>query len=101
MAGNDDGDAVHAVSPAHCTDGSWIRNGARDVFVRARFSIWNVSQGVPDPFLERSARSVDRNREAVSDAGEVFLELSSQGRQMRVLGWHQRRLEAPAEDFEL
>src|SRR4029450_9175550 len=101
MAGNDDGHAVHAVGATDCPDGGRTRNASRDVFVGARLSIRNVSQCFPDALLERGARSVDRNGEGVSPAGEIFVELSSQRRQMRMLGGHQRSLEASAQDDEL
>ena len=85
MARRNNRDRVLAIRRTHCTHCARVADLLGNLAIAARFAKRNGQQGLPHLFLKVRPGEIQFQVEAVSCAGEVFLQLLSRAHQDRVV----------------
>src|SRR5688500_8417864 len=101
MAGNDDGDAVHAVCSSHRALSAGGTGLCRQLRIGERFSVRNPYQLAPDALLELGSAEDQRRREGREGAVEIAGQLLACLREVCVIAWDERLPQQRAQPLEL
>ena len=77
MTGHHNGEGVTTAGSSDRSHCSGIRNAVGDIFVAAQFTVWNVSEGIPDSLLKGSPFRPQREFKALSISSKEHSEHKS------------------------